>query len=76
MATVSFNLIHKKSGHSNKECSTLIDMYIHIQKHLNNPRNWMVEELEDGDAVDQCCAFYLLENFTKETLPPCIQDIN
>lgn len=76
MATLSFKLVNKGNGDSIKESHTLLGIFNHIRLHINEPRSWMVEEFEDGESVDQCCAHYLMENFKPDTLPKTVTDIS
>jgi len=77
MGLVTFTLTHKNdfSGTPVKSSNKLLDIYNHIRTEVNDSRNWTVNEIEDNEEVDFCSDFYMLENFTQDTLPKTISDI-
>lgn len=75
MGNISFELTHE-NGDLIKRSRTLKDIWWHIKTTINEPRNYCVDQLNDGEIEDTASAYYLVENYkTEETLPQLISDI-
>lgn len=73
---VTFDLVDNRSSITVKSFSTLYDCVKHVRMSINEPRNYSIEEMEDGDMVETCSAYYLLENYKDlEKLPVTLFDI-
>ena len=75
MAKVTFNLVWDHSDHIVTSFNTLKDCVNYIRLHVNDARKYIVEELVDGEEVDCCNAYYLLEKYKNlDTLPLTLTD--
>jgi hypothetical protein len=75
MAKVTFDLIHNDNAEVVKSFNTLKDCVHHIRMTINDARKYGVDELEDGETVDTCSAYYLLENYKDSNkLPLSLRD--
>lgn len=63
MAKITFNLIHNDNAEVVKSFRTLKDCVNHIRLKINDARKYGIDELENGEMVDTCSAYYLLENY-------------
>jgi hypothetical protein len=76
MANITFKLSDKKEFIEVVEKNTLYEMWKHIRFYINEPRNWIIEECEDGETVDCMCAYTFLSMFKDDKdLPQLISDI-
>ncbi len=78
MESVLFELQCTKSYAFIKKSDSLIDIWKHIKNAINEPRNYIVNQLiHECDVQASVSAFYLIENFKYEDyLPSLISDIN
>ena len=84
MAKVTFNLVYDwdRSDHIVKSFNALRDCVTYIRLHVNDARKYyIVEELVDGEEVDCCNAYYLLDAYyllekykNLDTLPLTLTD--
>lgn len=63
MAKVTFDLVNNDNAEVLKTFSTLKDCVNHIRLTINDARKYGVDELENGEIVDTCSAYYLLERY-------------
>jgi hypothetical protein len=76
MATITFKLTNKEDFNEIVEKTTLVDMWKHIHIHINEPRNWIIEECEDGEMNDCICAYTFISMYKDENdVPKLISDI-
>ena len=65
-----FHLVDNKCYHVIFECETLIEMRKHIKNFINEPRDYLIDEFNNGNFIDSMAAYYLIENYkTEESLP-------
>lgn len=75
MAKVTFDLIHNDNREVVKSFITLKDCLNHIRLTINDARKYGVDELENGNMVGTCSAYYLLENYRDlNKLPLSLRD--
>lgn len=72
---VSFTLTHKNSDEPTKVSTSLLEIFKFIRNTINEPRDWTVAECEGENEIDFCSAFYMIENYTEQTLPKTILSI-
>lgn len=76
MATITFKLSDKKEYKEIVEKNTLVEIWKYIRFYINEPRNWIIEECEDGEMVDCMCAYTFLSMYKDESdIPQLISDI-
>ena len=75
MAKITFDLIHNDNAEVVKSFLTLKDCINYISLTINDARKYGVDELEDGEMVDTCSAYYLLEKYKDlNKLPLSLRD--
>lgn len=64
MAKVTFDLINNNIlDDIVKSFDTLRDCVAYIRLHIDNARNFTVDELEDSEIVNSISVYYLLEKY-------------
>lgn len=72
---VTFDLVHNDDCIVVKTTNTLKEIVDYVRKNINDARKYGVDEMEDGELVETCSAFYLLETYKDlEKLPLSLHD--
>lgn len=75
MPILTFKLVDKKENII-KESHSLKNIWWYIKENINQPKNYFVEEVENGDSSMMVGAYYLTQNFKSEkSLPLTLTDI-
>jgi hypothetical protein len=75
MPKITFDLINKQTAEVIKSFSSLKICVKYIRLVINDARQYAVDELEDGEIIDTCPAYYLLENYKDlDKLPLSLKD--
>lgn len=77
MAKVTFELVNNRTCDVVMGFTSLPSCIDYIRKFINEPRSYGVDELENGDMIDTCSAFYLIENYKDpKRYPNTLTEIN
>ena len=75
MPIVSFHLVSNTDLLVVKSFSSLVDCVKYIRLNINDARSYFVDQIDDGEIVDTCSAYYLLENYKDlNKLPELLKD--
>lgn len=78
MAQITHRLVHKDDidkRYPLYENISLEKAFQVIKTEINVPQHWTVEQIEDNEVTDSCNAGYLMNNYSKETLPDTVDCI-